>query len=174
MDSRKRKLTIAAKHTSYILLMLLGYVLQTTPGLFSLWGIKPVWVLPLAVVLSAYEGEYIGALYGMLAGLLWELAAGRIIGSFSVMAMLLCFLAGVSIMLYLRRTVLNLSLLSGICLLVITGLDFIFSYWLQGYGAVSGVFFRQVLPTVVYSAACTFINVWLVKRIHAKFVYEGS
>lgn len=49
---------------------------RSTPGLFSLWGIKPVWVLPLAVVLSAYEGEYIGALYGMLAGLLWELAAG--------------------------------------------------------------------------------------------------
>lgn len=174
MDSRKRKLTVAAKHTCYILLMLLGYVLQTTPGLFTLWGIKPIWVVPLAVVISAYEGEYIGALYGMLAGLFGELAAGRIIGSFSVMMILLCFLTGVSIALYLRRTVLNLSLLSGFCLLLIGSADFVFSYWLQGYGAVSGVYFRQVLPTVIYSGACTFINVWLVKRIHAKFVYEDA
>ncbi|MEG1932314.1 MAG: rod shape-determining protein MreD [Pygmaiobacter sp.] len=169
MDSRKRNLTIAAKHGCYLLTLFFAYVLQTVPGLFSIGGIKPVLLVPLAITIAAFEGEFVGALYGMLAGLLWEIAAGRTIGGFSILLLALCFVCGVSVALYLRRTVLNLSLLSAGCLLLLCSSDFIFSYWLQGYSGIAGVYFLRMLPTVCYSAALTFFYFHLVRRISAVF-----
>ena len=54
MDLRKIYLTLTVKWALYVLLAFTAYVLQTTPGLFQLFGIKPVLLVPVCVAAVSY------------------------------------------------------------------------------------------------------------------------
>ena len=78
MESRrKRKSSQIFKWVCYTLLMLLCTVLQTMPGLFQLGAAKPLYLLPLALAVSVFEGEFAGAVFGAVCGLMWDYTAGR-------------------------------------------------------------------------------------------------
>ena len=47
-------------------------VVQTTPGLFQFGAAKPLWLLPLGLAVSALEGEFAGAIFGAVCGLMWD------------------------------------------------------------------------------------------------------
>lgn len=173
MDIRKRILRMVGKYGCYALLLLLAMVLQTTPGLFSLGGTKPAWLLAVAVAISIQEGEFIGALYGVLAGLLWELAAGRIIGEFSILLLMLCFGIALLFMLVLRATPLNVSLLTALAALVLCSVDFVFSYWLQGHAGVGAVYLRRMLPTALYTGLIACLCLWAVRAVSRRFALDG-
>ena len=65
MESRrKRKSSQIFKWVCYTLLMLLCTVLQTMPGLFQLGAAKPLYLLPLALAVSVFEGELAAAVFG--------------------------------------------------------------------------------------------------------------
>ena len=71
MESRrKRKSSQIFKWVCYTLLMLLCTVLQTMPGLFQLGAAKPLYLLPLALAVSVFEGEFAGAIFGAVCGLM--------------------------------------------------------------------------------------------------------
>ena len=81
MESRrKRKSSQIFKWVCYTLLMLLCTVLQTMPGLFQLGAAKPLYLLPLALAVSVFEGEFAGAVFGAVCGLMWDYTAGRTVG----------------------------------------------------------------------------------------------
>ena len=76
MESRrKRKSSQIFKWVCYTLLMLLCTVLQTMPGLFQLGAAKPLYLLPLALAVSVFEGEFAGAVFGAVCGLMWDYTA---------------------------------------------------------------------------------------------------
>lgn len=164
MDARKRLLTNSARHLCYCLSLLLAYVLETTPAFLSIAGIKPVLLVPAALCIAVYEGAFGGALYGAVAGLMLDLASGRTGGFFAIMLMVFCFLVSALVTLYLRNTILNLSVLSGIVLLFMLSSDFLFGYLLHGYAGLGRFYLTRVLPTVVFSAAMTF-SFWYLERL---------
>lgn len=172
MERRKRMLCVGKKHLCYLLCVLLCYLLQTVPGLFCVFGIKPVWLVPLAVCIAAREGEFVGALYGVLAGLLWEVAAGRTSGEFAILLLVLCFLCSVLVSLYLQGNKRNLSLLTAAVTFLVTGIDYVFTYWLQGHEGTGAIYLRQTLPTVVYTALATVAVWYLVRWVWEKFLVE--
>ena len=78
MESRrKRSRGQIVKWICYALLGLLCAVLQTTPGLFQFGAAKPLWLLPLALAVAVFEGEFAGAVFGAVCGLMWDWLAGR-------------------------------------------------------------------------------------------------
>ena len=170
MDARKRTLRLVAKHSCYVLALLLAYVLQTMPGFLSFFGVKPVFLVPLALCIAAYEGAFAGAVYGALAGLLWDVAAGRVTGFFAILLMACCFFAAVAVTLYLRNTILNLSLLSAGVLLLLCTIDFAFSYLLRGYAGLAHLYSFKLLPIVVFSAFLTFAPWLLARKIFKAFI----
>lgn len=169
MDSRKRLLRQIEKHVCYFLLFFVLYVVQTTPGLFSLGGVKPVWLVALAVVIATQEGEFVGALYGGLAGFFWELAAGRSMGFFSIFLLMLCFATAIVFTLYLRATLLNVSLAVGTVMLFLCSIDFVFSYWLQGHGGTGWIYLYRILPVTLYTTLITFICRFAARKIMIYF-----
>jgi len=73
MESRrKRSRGQIVKWICYALLGLLCAVLQTTPGLFQFGTAKPLWLLPLALAVAVFEGEFAGAVFGAVCGLMWD------------------------------------------------------------------------------------------------------
>ena len=76
MTSRsKRNLMLAGKWASYFVLLLVAATLQTTPGFLVLGEIRPVFILPLCLAVAVCEGEYPGAFFGAVGGLLWDYSA---------------------------------------------------------------------------------------------------
>lgn len=169
MDIRKRVMRITGKHVCYVLLLLLADILQTTPGLFSLGGVKPAWLLAAAVAVAIQEDEFIGALYGALAGMMWEISAGRTVGEFSILLLMLCFGTAILFLLVLRATPLNVSLITALDALILCSVDFVFSYWLQGHAGVGTIYLRRMLPTALYTGLAAWVCLWAVRAVARRF-----
>ena len=90
MESRrKRSRSQMLKWGCYILLLVVCTVVQTTPGLFQFGAAKPLWLLPLGLAVSALEGEFAGAIFGAVCGLMWDYTAGRTVGMLALEMMVL-------------------------------------------------------------------------------------
>ena len=113
MESRrKRKSSQIFKWVCYTLLMLLCTVLQTMPGLFQLGAAKPLYLLPLALAVSVFEGEFAGAVFGAVCGLMWDYTAGRTVGMLALELMILSFAVSAVVQLYLKDTAQNFLLIA--------------------------------------------------------------
>ena len=78
MESRRmRSRSQILKWVCYAVALFVCAALQTTPGLLQLGQAKPLFILPLCLAVAVYEGEFAGALFGAVSGLLWDYTAGH-------------------------------------------------------------------------------------------------
>lgn len=143
----RRSWLLAGKWGAYLVLLLLANTLQTLPAL-SLFGLKPLFILPLCLAITFLEGEFHGALFGALGGLLWDLSAGRTVGLMGLSLLFLCFLFSVLFQIYLRNTPLNYALLGSVAALLVLSIDHLFFYLMPGYAGGWQHYFTAVLPLV--------------------------
>ena len=92
MESRRmRSRSQILKWVCYAVALFVCAALQTTPGLLQLGQAKPLFILPLCLAVAVYEGEFAGALFGAVSGLLWDYTAGRTVGMLALELLLLCW-----------------------------------------------------------------------------------
>ena len=151
-----------------MLLVFTASVIQGTPGLFVLFSVKPVWILPVCVAVSAMEGEYEGAFLGAFGGLLWDLSVGNVAGLFAILLSLTCFCTGYLFKMYFRQNRLNIMLINGGAVTFIFMADFLFNYLLRNYTGVSNILLFRMLPTIIYTALISPIPFWAARKIHEK------
>ena len=120
MESRrKRSRGQIVKWICYALLGLLCAVLQTTPGLFQFGAAKPLWLLPLALAVAVFEGEFAGAVFGAVCGLMWDWLAGRTVGMLALELLLLCFAVSAVMQLYFKNSAANFALIASAAALLV-------------------------------------------------------
>lgn len=159
----------ARKHITYIVSIVLLYVLQSTPGLFEVYGIQPDFVIPVAVCIAICEGELTGGLYGAFAGVLCDLGAATLFG-FNGMTLLVCCTAVGLATAYLLRTNLMSYVMLLFATLAVRGLlDYLLSYVMWGYEDVWMVLVYNILPSILYSAAVSPLFYWLFTHIFRSF-----
>ena len=173
MVNNRRKVFFQ-KYVLYIFIFILLYVLQSTPGLFGILGIRPVLLIPAAVTLAMYEGGFTGGLFGALAGMLCDLGAFSFYGLYSIL-LLCCAAAAGLLVVYLMRRTLRVAVLlaagtSALCCL----LRFYFDYVLWGYAGIAKLFWEQSVPTMIYTAAVTPLFFYLFRRTDRYFSEKVS
>ena len=77
LNQRKKN---SVKWLLYIFSLFLAFILQTTVGFFQVFGVKPIFILPVMVYISMFEGELAGAVIGIVGGLFWDTAADKLLG----------------------------------------------------------------------------------------------
>ena len=164
-----QKRFIYFKHIFYLLLFILVYVLQTTPKLFEIWGIKPLLVVPLAITVSVYEGDFTGGLYGILAGIFCDMSAHTYFGFNAILMLIFCTLCGIVTVLFIRQSGINVMLLSAGALFLRGLLEHFFYYALWGYEDIGWIFLRQVILGSIYTALFTPLFVMLIPRAKVFF-----
>ena len=175
MESRrKRSRSQRLKWGCYILLLVVCTVLQTMPGLFQFGAAKPLWLLPLCLAVSAAEGEFAGAIFGAVCGLMWDYTAGRTVGMLALELMILCFGVSVVVQLYLKDTPSNFVLLAVVCALLVLSADWLFFYYMPGYSGAASRWLWFVLPTAVLSVPVCFPLFGVVRRIHEEFKIDNG
>ncbi len=148
---RKRRQLIIIKWSVFSLLLLLCAVLQTTPFLFQVGQVKPIYIVPLCVAVAMHEGEFSSAIFGAFCGLMWDYTAGRIAGLFALFMMLFCFFLSLIVQMYLRSTLLNYIWSCFAVSVMILSIDFMFFYWMPGFINPFSRYINFVLLTALVS-----------------------
>jgi len=165
---RRKKTIIAAKFAAYVLVLLVLYVLQTTPGLFAIFGVKPMLVVPAAIAIAMYEGEFVGGLFGAFAGLLCDMGSSMLFGFNGLFTAFFCVLAGLAVANLMHCNAWNATGYVAVAMLVTRSAEFFFGYAMWGYDYVGMIFVRQTLPLIVYTALVTPLMFWLVRALHMR------
>ena len=170
METRRKKhMLLAGKWSCYSLLLLLAAVMQTLPGFLTIAGARPLFILPLCMAVSIYEGEFRGALFGAVGGLLWDLTAGRVAGLLAILLLMVCFMTSVLVQLFLRVNHMNFILLCGAAVLLVTGVDFLFNYFMRDYSRAGWYYGTVILPIVIFTSAAAPLSFLVVRRIFERF-----
>lgn len=163
------KFRIPLKWASFVLLLLGLYALQTTPGLFAIFGVKPVPILALAVCLSMYEGTFASAMFSMVAGFLWDISSDKLFGFNGVIFLCCGVLISLLCIYYLHTKLIN-SLLFCTAVLILQGLlDYLFNYALWNLEGSWILLVSHILPTAAYTVAITPLIFLLVRRMERYF-----
>ena len=175
MESRRmRSRSQFLKWGCYVLGLFVCAALQTTPGLFRLGQAKPLFLLPLCLAVAVYEGEFSGALFGAVCGLLWDYTAGRTVGMLALELLLLCFGLSVLVQLYLQGSTWNFALLSMAAAALVLSLDWLFFYYMPGYSGAVERYLWFVLPTAALTIPVCLVLFGAVRRIHAEFKIDNG
>ena len=100
----KRKLLIRSRYLVYGAIFVLLYVLQCMPGFLEIGGVRPMLLIPAAVTLAMFEGEFGGGLYGALAGLLCGLSSPMLFGFDGMLLLCFCLASGLLVIYLLLLT----------------------------------------------------------------------
>ncbi len=166
---KNRHLHTVFKWVCYSLLLLLAYLLQTIPGFLTFFGIKPVFLVAVAVGVSMYENVVSSGIFCGVAGLLWDISSDRLFG-FNGLILLLC---GVTISIlcvyFLHTRMLNAIAFCAATLLFQGVLDYLFCYLIWRYPGAYSVIYRQILPCAVYTLVVFPLFYLLIRKIAFSF-----
>lgn len=175
MESRRmRSRSQILKWVCYAVALFVCAALQTTPGLLQLGQAKPLFILPLCLAVAVYEGEFAGALFGAVSGLLWDYTAGRTVGMLALELLLLCFAVSAVMQLYFKNSAANFALIASAAALLVLTLDWLFFYYMPGYGGAASRWLWFVLPTAALSVPVCFPLFGVVRRIHEEFKIDNG
>ena len=166
MESKnKRNQILAARWGLYFLVLLTAAALQSTPGFLRIGSWKPFLIPGVCIAVSVQEDEFSGALFSVVGGMLWDLTAGRTIGSFSIVMMFIGFFSSIMVQLYLKRAYANIYLLNAGGGLIAISMDFLFGYLMTGYPRPLYHYFYVLLPEVLLSAGLALLSMRVVHAI---------
>ena len=175
MESRRRRSrSQVLKWGCYVLLLFVCAALQTTPGLFQIGAAKPLYLLPLCLAVSVYEGEFAGALFGTVCGLMWDYTAGRTVGMLALELMILCFAVSVLVQLYLQSAPGNFAVISTAAVLLVLSCDWLFFYYMPGYENAAARYLWFVVPSAVFTIPVSLVLFLLVRRIYNEFWIDNG
>ena len=175
MESRRmRSRSQILKWVCYAVALFVCAALQTTPGLLQLGQAKPLFILPLCLAVAVYEGEFAGALFGAVSGLLWDYTAGRTVGMLALEMLLLCFAVGVLVQLYLQSAPGNFAVISAAAALLVLSCDWLFFYRMPGYNGSAQRYLWFVLPSAALTIPASLVEFAIVRHIYNKFKIDNG
>ena len=167
--SSKSKRRSVIKWIIYTLLLYVFYGLQTAPGFFRFLDAQPLLTIPLVLSIAMFEHEIGGAVFGILAGFLWDMQQDTLFG-FNALVMMCCCVSVSLLIMYLMPTTLPSSLFYNFSVLAIqSGLYFLFCYALWGTPGMSLVWVNYLLPQMGLTLLASIPIYFLVRLISSKF-----
>lgn len=158
------------KHVLYVLLMLTLYVLQTVPGLFEIYGVKPILAISAAVSISMFEGEFTGGIYGVLAGLLCDMGGFSLFGFNGFFVGICCIASGLLVVHLMRCNLLSCLLFVLITVFIRGSIEYFFAYGMWRYPNAVMIYWNDTLPTVAYSTVAAIPVYGIFRSLYRRFV----
>lgn len=157
------------KFLTYAAIVFAAYIIQTTPGLFEIFGIKPYLVLPACICIAVFEGEFAGGLFGFFAGLFVDSGAATVFGFNALVFLVLCVAAGLLTIYVFRRSTMNVMLLCLGAVFLRYALEFFFTFILFEYEGATPYFYSQMGPQIVLSSIFSLPFCVLFRWLNKKF-----
>lgn len=166
MTLRGRKML---KWTLWLILLLLLGGIQSSPAFPQIGGTRPMLLMTAGICAVLLEtGIEAACGYAILAGLLWDVVEGRLLGFYGLMMLLICAVAGWLVNNYLRVSMLNAVWMSGfgsVCCGLVCA-EFYLFIWGYAQGAAM-VVLAEIFWRGVYTALAAPVIYWLMKKIQS-------
>ncbi|MBE6888741.1 MAG: hypothetical protein E7485_01825 [Ruminococcaceae bacterium] len=163
--SRKMKLRVFLRWTFYSVLLLLFYLWETNP-LFVRFS--PLLIIPLATAVAMYEGELAAGVFGVVCGLMIDMASGTILGFSSLWLLVLCPLISLLARFYIRISFVSHLALNFAASFIMACLDVLFKHWVWEESGTSITFVNTVLPAYLGAVIGAVPVYFLVRLISMK------
>lgn len=153
---RRSTKILIIRRAIFAVIILLAHIFQNTGGVFpEAFGIRANLLLPLVVCLGMFEREIAGAFLGLLAGVLWDTAAGLGDGYNALFLMLVGAACGLLINLLMRNNLMTALLLSAAVCTLYAVLYAVFFLLAEGVDSVGYLLIRYYLPSAAYTFVFT-------------------
>lgn len=157
------------RYLSYVLELILMFVLSTTPGIMpELFGAKPALLVCVALTVAVFEREIPAMIIGMAAGVLTDLGYSNSIGVFTISLTIICFVVGYAANNLIVAKFLNYLLYAAIAVGLLFMLYFLVRFIIPGTEDMWSYFTAHIasrmVQTFLYSIPFYFIN---------KFIYNS-
>ena len=161
------------RYVIYGVIILLAHILQNILTIFpEIVSVRPVLLISVAVCISMFEGEVVGAVAGLLSGALWDTLTVTADGYNAVYLMIAGAFCGVMLRIFMRNNIITFIMMNtGITMLYF--LTYVlFFITARGIDGGAGMLLRYYLPMTIYSLVLTPVVYWLIRAVNRKFSYD--
>lgn len=165
--SRRAAVRVFLKWLSYTGVLLFFYAMECNP---LIRGFCPLLLIPLATAVSMHEGDLAAGVFGVVCGLLLDIANGVTVVGFSAL-LLLCACPFISLLsrFLIKKTFLSHLLLNAGAAVIMAAFDLAFTHWVWE-GSQTGISFVNVILPAYGGAIIGSIPIYaLVNLIFTKF-----
>ena len=171
MDRREIIVKQITKYGIFCLSVFILYIFQSIPGFLSIFGIKPVLIIPFCITLSMLDESWQSGIVYLVGGLLTDLSCGRIVGTFSIQILLVCLAGMIAVKFFFRPSRRNFYLFSFVSMTIMLSVDFFFYFILKtGYSSVLVFYIKNVVLVSAYSAVFSQLFYRFIDFIYLRFM----
>ncbi len=135
----------------YVLIIGLVALVQNSPYILpDIFGARAFILLPLLVSIAMFEREIAAAVFGVLAGVLWDIGSARD-GFNSIVLLLICAVCSLLIIRLMRNNILTALVLGAGSVISYCVLYILINLVLSGAGASVIQVFTFYLPSCIYT-----------------------
>lgn len=158
------------RYTIFTLIILCAHLLQNSLMIFpEIFGIRPILLISVAVCIAMFEGEFIGAVFGLVAGALWDTVTVTADGYNALYLAVACAVCGFLLRVFMRNNIItyimiNAAVIGFYCITYV--LFFIAARGIDGAGEI---FVRYYFPMVIYSLLLAPLWYFIIRGVSKKF-----
>lgn len=171
VTTRKQVIKSVIRWVLYTLLLVLGFVLQSTLPIYN-W--QPFFVIAIACAVSFYEGELSGCIFAALAGFMQDLATGGLFGFTSIWLVPCCMFVTLLVVNLIHRNVINYLWMTAATLVITQLMELLFKHILWRNPDLDIIILQYMLPSVVVTIPSSALIYLVVKFLNKKLGIEVS
>lgn len=171
VTTRKQVIKSVIRWVLYSLLLVLGFVLQSTLPIYN-W--QPFFVIAIACAVSFYEGELSGCIFAAFAGFMQDLATGGLFGFTSIWLVPCCMFVTLFVVNLIHRNVINYLWMTAATLVITQLMELLFKHILWRNPDLDIIILQYMLPSVVVTIPSSALIYLVVKFLNKKLGIEVS
>lgn len=171
INSDKKKLIIRRALLGLVVYLLA--FLQNGEGRFpSLFSVRAFFLIPAVVAIGMFEKEIPGILYGLFAGVLWDMVASG--NNYNAIFLVIAgYISAMLITTIMRCNIATHFIITTLFLIIYSVGYWLFNYVFKGIDGAVFVLFRYYLPAIIYTCVFSPFIFLLVRFIEKKFEDES-
>ena len=171
VTTRKQVIKSVIRWVLYTLLLVLGFVLQSTLPIYN-W--QPFFVIAIACAVSFYEGELSGCIFAAFAGFMQDLATGGLFGFTSIWLVPCCMFVTLLVVNLIHRNVINYLWMTAATLVITQLMELLFKHILWRNPDLDIIILQYMLPSVIVTIPSSALIYLVVKLLNKKLGIEVS
>lgn len=171
VTTRKQVIKSVIRWVLYALLLVLGFVLQSTLPIYN-W--QPFFVIAIACAVSFYEGELSGCIFAAFAGFMQDLATGGLFGFTSIWLVPCCMFVTLLVVNLIHRNVINYLWMTAATLVITQLMELLFKHILWRNPDLDIIILQYMLPSVIVTIPSSALIYLVVKFLNKKLGIEVS
>ncbi len=161
------------RYFAYTIQILVIFMVQETPGLIpTLFGARPVLLIPVALAIAMFERETVSMSFGLLCGLLIDFGTGGVLGFYGLLLSALCYCIGLIAANLIQTNFLTAMIIAIVITAALSLLQWVFFFVLFNYEHAVYALTAHFIPRFCYTCATMpiayYFNRALALQIRAK------